>query len=58
MYGESVEVIGEKKSLVDESKFIPKPSIKDTMFIFCGNEVLVHDNSKKSGWFLGDVRGP
>jgi hypothetical protein len=20
--------------------------------------VLVHDNNKKSGWFLGDVKGP
>jgi hypothetical protein len=58
MYGESVEVSGEKKSLIDESKFMAKPAIQDTLFIFCGNEVLVHENEKTSGWFLGDVRGP
>jgi hypothetical protein len=36
MYAESVEVVGEKKSLVDDSKFVVKPSISDTVFIFCG----------------------
>ena len=58
MYGESVEIVGEKKSLVDESKFVANPGLQDTTVVFLGNEMLLQDHSKTSGWFLGDVKGP
>jgi len=57
MYSQAFEVKGEQKSLVSEELFKPKFFLKDTFVVFLGNEMLVRECTKPSGWYLSDILG-
>lgn len=57
MYGQGVKIEGQIK-IDDHDAFETKPKhdVRDTIFIFRDDEILIHDYRLSSGWFVGDVQ--
>jgi len=40
----------------DPDELVPRNDLKDTIFVFRGDEMLINNLSNQTGWFVGDVQ--